>query len=192
MIDNALLTRDGRMREAEMLEILTGGQFPARSPHDNLADLRAQLAANEKGAAELHALVEDFGLNVVTAYMGHVRDNAAQAVRRVISALREGTCRYELDSGAYHRGLHRCRPRHPVGPHRLHRDVGTATGQLQRARVGHHGRDPLRLPHAGRRRDPAQLRLPRTHRGHNPRGQHARRRATPLRLSPATSKPRKQ
>ena len=101
MIDNALLTRDGRMREAEMLEILTGGQFPARSPHDNLADLRAQLAANEKGVAELHALVEDFGLDVVTAYMGHVRDNAAEAVRRVISALRDGSCRYELDSGAF-------------------------------------------------------------------------------------------
>jgi 5-oxoprolinase (ATP-hydrolysing) len=101
MIDNALLTRDGRMREAEMLEILTGGQFPARSPHDNLADLRAQLAANEKGVAELHALVEDFGLDVVTAYMGHVRDNAAEAVRRVISTLGEGTCRYELDSGAF-------------------------------------------------------------------------------------------
>ncbi|MCB0895549.1 MAG: hydantoinase B/oxoprolinase family protein, partial [Nocardioidaceae bacterium] len=100
LIDNALLTRDGRMREAEMFELLTGGQFPARSPHDNLADLRAQLAANEKGVAELHALVEDFDLDVVTAYMGHVRDNAAEAVRRVISALRDGTCRYELDSGA--------------------------------------------------------------------------------------------
>ena len=101
LIDNVLLTRDGRMREAEMLEILTSGPFPARSPHDNLADLRAQLAANEKGVAELHALVDDFGLDVVTAYMGHVRDNAAEAVRRVISALRDGSFRYDLDSGAH-------------------------------------------------------------------------------------------
>ena len=101
LIDNVLLTRDGRMRETAMLDLLTGGPFPARSPHDNLADLRAQLAANERGVEELHALVDDFGLDVVTAYMGHVRDNAAEAVRRVIPALHDGSCRYELDSGAF-------------------------------------------------------------------------------------------
>ena len=100
LIDNALLTRDGRMRDAEMHALLTGGEFPARNPVDNLADLRAQLAANEKGVAELHALVGDFGLDVVLAYMGHVRENAAEAVRRVISALHDGSYRYELDSGA--------------------------------------------------------------------------------------------
>ena len=100
LIDNALLTRAGRMREAELRGLLIGGQYPARSPADNLADLRAQLAANEKGVSELHALVEDFGLDVVTAYMGHVRENAAEAVRRVIAALHGGTYRYALDSGA--------------------------------------------------------------------------------------------
>ena len=100
LIDNALLTREGRMRDAEMLALLTGGEFPARSPQDNLADLRAQLAANEKGVSELRSLVEDFGVDVVMAYMGHVRDNAAEAVRRVISALHDGSYRYELDSGA--------------------------------------------------------------------------------------------
>jgi 5-oxoprolinase (ATP-hydrolysing) len=100
LIDNALLTRDGRMREAEMLAPLTGGGFPARNPQDNVADLRAQLAANEKGVAGLHALVDDFGLDVVMAYMGHVRENAAESVRRVISALHDGSYRYELDSGA--------------------------------------------------------------------------------------------
>ncbi|MGZ4494887.1 MAG: hydantoinase B/oxoprolinase family protein, partial [Nocardioides sp.] len=100
LIDNALLTRDGRMRDAEVLALLTGGEFPARSPEDNLADLRAQLAANEKGVAELRSLVEDFGRDVVMAYMGHVRENAAEAVRRVISALHDGGFRYELDSGA--------------------------------------------------------------------------------------------
>jgi 5-oxoprolinase (ATP-hydrolysing) len=101
LIDNALLSRGGRLREAELLDLLAGARFPARSPRDNLADLRAQLAANEKGVAELHALVEDFGLDVVTAYMGHVRENAAEAVRRVISALHDGSYRYELDSGAF-------------------------------------------------------------------------------------------
>ncbi|HET7279554.1 MAG TPA: hydantoinase B/oxoprolinase family protein [Dermatophilaceae bacterium] len=100
LIDNALLTRDGRMLEHELHELLTGGQYPARSPDDNLADLRAQLAANEKGVTELHALVEDFGLDVVMAYMGHVRENAAEAVRRVIANLPGGAYRYELDSGA--------------------------------------------------------------------------------------------
>ena len=57
-------------------------------------------AAGRQRRRRLHALVEDFDLDVVTAYMGHVRDNAAEAVHRVISALRDGTCRYELDSGA--------------------------------------------------------------------------------------------
>ena len=100
LIDNALLTRGGRMRDAEMMAMLTGTEFPARSPHDNVADLRAQLAANEKGVAELSSLVEHFGLDVVLAYMGHVRENAAEAVRRVISVLDDGSYRYELDSGA--------------------------------------------------------------------------------------------
>ncbi|MGZ4483610.1 MAG: hydantoinase B/oxoprolinase family protein [Nocardioidaceae bacterium] len=100
LIDNALLTRAGAMRDAELRALLTGGEFPARSPEDNLADLRAQLAANEKGVAELRSLVQDFGLEVVLAYMGHVRENAAEAVRRVISALHDGGYRYQLDSGA--------------------------------------------------------------------------------------------
>jgi 5-oxoprolinase (ATP-hydrolysing) len=100
LIDNALLTREGRLREADMHDLLTGAAYPARSPSDNLADLRAQLAANEKGVAELRALVADFGLDVVMAYMGHVRENAAEAVRRVISALHDGSYRYELDTGA--------------------------------------------------------------------------------------------
>jgi len=100
LVDSALLTREGRMREAEMLGLLTGGRFPARSPGDNLADLRAQVAANEKGVSELRALVEEFGVDVVMAYMSHVRENAAEAVRRVISALHDGSYCYELDSGA--------------------------------------------------------------------------------------------
>jgi 5-oxoprolinase (ATP-hydrolysing) len=80
--------------------MLCGGRYPSRNPENNLADLRAMLAANEKGVAELGVLVEEFGLDVVHAYMGHVRQNAEEAVRRVISALRDGSFRYELDSGA--------------------------------------------------------------------------------------------
>jgi 5-oxoprolinase (ATP-hydrolysing) len=66
----------------------------------NLADLRAQVAANEKGVAEVATMIDHFGLDVVTAYMGHVQDNAEEAVRRVIDSLEDGSYRYEMDNGA--------------------------------------------------------------------------------------------
>jgi 5-oxoprolinase (ATP-hydrolysing) len=100
LIDNWLLVRDGRLREAQALELLTGAQFPSRDPEANLADLRAQVAANERGISELRRMVDEFGLDVVQAYMGHVQDNAAQAVAEVITALSDGSFCYELDSGA--------------------------------------------------------------------------------------------
>jgi 5-oxoprolinase (ATP-hydrolysing) len=100
LIRDWLLVENGVLREAETLELLRSAPYPSRSPADNIADLRAQIAANEKGVQELHAMVEHFGLDVVHAYMGHVQDNAEEAVRRVISALRDGSYRYELDSGA--------------------------------------------------------------------------------------------
>ncbi len=100
LIDNWLLVEDGRMREVETLELLRGAEFPSRNPDANLADLRAQVAANEKGVEELMAMVGHFGLDVVTAYMGHVRRNAEESVRRVISALHDGSFGYELDNGA--------------------------------------------------------------------------------------------
>jgi 5-oxoprolinase (ATP-hydrolysing) len=100
LIDNWLLAEGGRLREAETLGLLTGAAYPSRNPEVNLADLRAQIAANEKGAAELRRMVEQYGLDVVHAYMAHVQDNAAEAVRNVIGALRDGSCDYELDNGA--------------------------------------------------------------------------------------------
>jgi 5-oxoprolinase (ATP-hydrolysing) len=100
LIDNWRLAGDGEMREAATTELLTSAEFPSRNPGANLADLRAQIAANEKGAAELRQLVSQFGLDVVTAYMGHVQDNAEEAVRRVIARLQGGECAYELDNGA--------------------------------------------------------------------------------------------
>jgi len=92
--------RPGRLREAECLAILTGGMHPARNPQQNLADLKAQIAANEKGREELLRMVEHFGLEVVLAYMRHVQDNAEESVRRVITALRDGSFEYRLDNGA--------------------------------------------------------------------------------------------
>jgi 5-oxoprolinase (ATP-hydrolysing) len=100
LIDDWLLVRDGRLRERETLDLLTSARYPSRDPETNLADLRAQVAANEKGVAELRRMVESFGLDVVRAYMGHVQDNAEEEVRRVITALRDGAHVYEMDNGA--------------------------------------------------------------------------------------------
>jgi 5-oxoprolinase (ATP-hydrolysing) len=100
LIDNFKLVDGGVLREAETRALLAGAEFPARNPEQNLADLRAQVAANQKGVDELHRMVAHFGLDVVRAYMGHVQDNAEEAVRRVISALRDGAFVVDLDNGA--------------------------------------------------------------------------------------------
>ncbi|MES9538900.1 hydantoinase B/oxoprolinase family protein [Actinomadura sp. NPDC000600] len=100
LIDNWLLVEGGRLREAETVELLGSALHPSRNPLDNLADLRAQIAANEKGVGELRDMVRHFGLDVVHAYMRHVQDNAEEAVRQVITALRDGSYAYELDNGA--------------------------------------------------------------------------------------------
>ena len=100
LIDNWLLVQNARLREAETMNLLATAEYPSRDPATNLADLRAQIAANERGIAELRAMVEHFGLDVVHAYMGHVQENAAESVRRVITALHDGQYEYELDNGA--------------------------------------------------------------------------------------------
>jgi len=92
--------RPGRIREAELIALLTSGRYPARNPQQNLADLRAQIAANEKGREELLKMVEHFGLDVVCAYMQHVQDNAEESVRRVVTQLKDGAFEYPLDNGA--------------------------------------------------------------------------------------------
>ncbi|WP_432003789.1 hydantoinase B/oxoprolinase family protein [Streptomyces sioyaensis] len=100
LFDNWLLVRDGALRERATRDLLTAGPYPSRAPDANLADLRAQIAANEKGIEELRRMTEQFGLDVVQAYMGHVQDNAEESVRRIIARLSDGSCRYETDSGA--------------------------------------------------------------------------------------------
>ncbi|WP_374672973.1 hydantoinase B/oxoprolinase family protein [Ideonella sp.] len=87
LLDNVLLVREGRLREAEVLALLARGPWPARNPAQTLADLRAQIAATEKGVQELHAMVARHGRQTVAAYMRHVQDNAEEAVRRVIASL---------------------------------------------------------------------------------------------------------
>ncbi|MEU4351336.1 hydantoinase B/oxoprolinase family protein [Streptomyces sp. NPDC023838] len=100
LFDNWLLVRDGRLREAETRELLTGAAHPSRDPDTNLADLRAQIAANEKGIAELRRMTDEFGLDVVQAYMGHVQANAEESVRRIVARLSDGSYAYETDGGA--------------------------------------------------------------------------------------------
>ena len=100
LFDNWLLVDGGRFREEETRQLLTGARHPSRNPDLNLADLRAQVAANQKGVDEVGRMIDDFGLDVVQAYMKHVQDNAEDAVRRVIDALDDGSCTYRTDSGA--------------------------------------------------------------------------------------------
>jgi 5-oxoprolinase (ATP-hydrolysing) len=100
LINNFKLVEVGRLREAETRALLSGAKYPARNPEQNLADLRAQIAANQKGVEELGKMVAHFGLDVVQAYMRHVQDNAEEAVRRVITALKDGAYEYPLDNGA--------------------------------------------------------------------------------------------
>lgn len=100
LFDNWLLVDDGHFRETPTRDLLTGATYASRSPDTNLADLRAQVAANQKGIDEIRSMIAHFGLDVVQAYMRHVQDNAEEAVRRVIDSLDDGEYRYEMDSGA--------------------------------------------------------------------------------------------
>lgn len=99
-IDNVKLVEGGCLREAAMLELLRSGPYPSRNPAQNIADLKAQIAANEKGVQELRRMVAQFGLDVVQAYMRHVQDNAEESVRRVITSLKDGAFTLPLDNGA--------------------------------------------------------------------------------------------
>jgi 5-oxoprolinase (ATP-hydrolysing) len=100
LFDNWLLAENGRFREEETLRLLTEAPYPSRNPKTNLADLRAQIAANRKGVDEVARMIENFGLDVVQAYMRHVQDNAEEAVRRVVDSLDDGAYAYETDAGA--------------------------------------------------------------------------------------------
>jgi 5-oxoprolinase (ATP-hydrolysing) len=98
-IDNVKLVDGGRFLEDETRTLLTSAKYPARRPDKNIADLKAQVAANAKGEAELRRMVMHFGHDVVQAYMHHVQDNAEEAVRRLLSRLDDGHFRVETDQG---------------------------------------------------------------------------------------------
>jgi 5-oxoprolinase (ATP-hydrolysing) len=98
-MDNFKLVDRGRFREKELMAALTGAKYPARNPVQNVNDLKAQIAANEKGVQELRKMVVHFTMPVVKAYMTHVQDNAAESVRRVIDRLHDAEFSYEMDQG---------------------------------------------------------------------------------------------
>jgi 5-oxoprolinase (ATP-hydrolysing) len=101
LFDNFKLVDRGRFREKELNAALLGAKYPARNPVQNVNDIKAQIAANEKGVAELRKMVDAFTLPVVQAYMRHVQDNAAESVRRVIDRLHDSSFEYEMDQGTW-------------------------------------------------------------------------------------------
>ena len=158
-IDNFLLVDRGRFRERELYALLKSGPYPARNPLQNVNDLKAQIAANEKGVRELKRMVEMFSLEVVEAYMGHVQDNADESVRRVLDKLADGEAR-AFRSGRGDQGQDQRRQREARGDGRFHRHVAAAGVEFQRARAGDARRDPLCVSGHGRRRHPDERRLP--------------------------------
>ncbi|ALA16456.1 5-oxoprolinase [Chelatococcus sp. CO-6] len=100
-IDNFKLVDEGRFREKELIDLFLGARYSARNVVQNVNDLKAQIAANEKGVAELRKMIGHFGLDVVEAYMGHVQDNAAESVRRVLDRLHDSSFEYEMDQGCF-------------------------------------------------------------------------------------------
>ncbi|MEL7034356.1 MAG: hydantoinase B/oxoprolinase family protein [Cyanobacteria bacterium J06592_8] len=100
LIDNVQLVKQGQFCDVEVLELLNSGRYPVRNSQTNIADLQAQIAANEKGVQELRNMVSQYGLETVQTYMGYVQENAAESVRRAIEVLKDGEFSYEMDGGS--------------------------------------------------------------------------------------------
>ena len=99
LLDNIPLVVDGQFREQHLRHTFSAGDYPARQPSQNIADLKAQIAANQRGSQLLFEMVARYGLNTVKAYMSHVQDNAEESVRAAIERLHDGTFEYEMDPG---------------------------------------------------------------------------------------------
>lgn len=99
LLNNVQLVAQGRFCETEILAKLMSGVYPGRNPHQNIADLQAQIAANERGSQELRRIIDHYGLDVVQAYMRHVQHNATESVQQVIAQLSDGQMTYKMDGG---------------------------------------------------------------------------------------------
>ena len=149
-IDPFKLVEKGRFREDAVRALLTGAPYPARNPEQNIADLKAQVAANEKGVIELRKMVARYGLGTVRAYMGHVQDNAAAAVQRVIAKLKTSRFEVETDQGSRIAVCDQGRQKEENGDCRIHRHQRDAVRQFQCAGADRAGLRALCVPHAGR------------------------------------------
>ena len=148
------------LRSARCASCSRAARYPARNADQNIADLRAMVAANEKGVQELRRMVAHFGLDVVHAYMRHVQDNAEEAVRRVIGVLKDGEFAYELDNGAVIRvKITIDRATGAAPPSTSPAPAPQLPSNFNAPRRGRDGGGALRLPHAGRRRHPAERRV---------------------------------
>jgi len=101
LIDNFWLVRSGKLQTEAVAHLLAAAKYPARNPRQNIADLKAQLAANQQGIRQLEKAIERYGMATVQSYLGFVRENAATSVRRLIGSLENGQFAYELDSGEF-------------------------------------------------------------------------------------------
>ena len=168
LFDNFKLVDRGHFREKELYAALTGAKYPARNPLQNVNDMKAQIAANEKGVQELRKMVAHFTLPVVKAYMQHVQDNAAESVRRVIDRLHDSRLRLRDGPGHLDQGEDHGRQGEARGDRRFHRHLAAAADQLQRARAGDARGRALRVPRDGGRRHPDERRLPAADQHHHP------------------------
>ena len=173
LIDNVQLVAGGVSSRRKCALSSAAGPYPARNIEQNLADLRAQVASCAKGAEELVRMVEQFGLDVVCAYMRHVQDNAEESVRRVIGSLRDGRFEYEMDCGARIAVSHHDRYRRTRGDHRLHGHQRAAAKQLQCPFFDLQGSGDVRIPHFGRRRYPDERGVLAPLEDRDPGGKHA-------------------
>jgi 5-oxoprolinase (ATP-hydrolysing) len=99
LIDNFWLVRGGEFQLDAVIELLTGAKYPVRNRKQNIADLKAQLAANQQGIRQLERAIDRYGMPTVQNYLRFVRENAATSVRRLLGTLKDGRFEYELDSG---------------------------------------------------------------------------------------------
>jgi 5-oxoprolinase (ATP-hydrolysing) len=100
LFDNFKVVDQGIFQEIALRNLLTDHPYPCRNPDQNIGDLKAQIAANEKGVHEMRKMVAQFSWEVVSAYMGHVQDNAEESVRRVLEKLSDCEIEYPTDQGA--------------------------------------------------------------------------------------------
>ena len=141
LLDNIPLVTDGQFQERQLRQLFEAGAYPARKPSQNIADLKAQVAANQRGKQMLHEMVAHYGLNTVEAYMSHLQDNAEESVRAAIERLHEGEFEYELDAGHWIRVKITLDPKSRsatvdfAGTSRMSRDNFNAPASICRAAV---------------------------------------------------------